>query len=115
MLYVATLISHPARPAVTEALARNVARSLPRAGAVVCLAPGVAIDIPFRCNGTEEDRANGNKPERLIKLVAEIRDIIGSQPVDVVVQGEQGRRKKLLIADMDSTMIGEECIDELAA
>jgi phosphoserine phosphatase len=34
--------------------------------------------------------------------------------VDVIVQGEAGRRKKLLIADMDSTMITIECIDELA-
>ena len=34
--------------------------------------------------------------------------------VDVVVQGEAGRRKKLLVADMDSTMITIECIDELA-
>ncbi|HEY1607283.1 MAG TPA: phosphoserine phosphatase SerB [Allosphingosinicella sp.] len=34
--------------------------------------------------------------------------------VDVVVQGEAGRRRKLLVADMDSTMIQVECIDELA-
>jgi phosphoserine phosphatase len=34
--------------------------------------------------------------------------------VDVVVQGEAGRRKALLVADMDSTMIAVECIDELA-
>ncbi len=34
--------------------------------------------------------------------------------VDVVVQPETGRRKKLLVADMDSTMITVECIDELA-
>ena len=34
--------------------------------------------------------------------------------VDIVVQGESGRRKKLLVADMDSTMITIECIDELA-
>ncbi len=34
--------------------------------------------------------------------------------VDVVVQGESGRRRKLLVADMDSTMITIECIDELA-
>ena len=33
---------------------------------------------------------------------------------DVVVQGEAGRRKRLLVADMDSTMITVECIDELA-
>lgn len=35
-------------------------------------------------------------------------------PVDVVVQPAAGRRKKLIIADMDSTMITVECIDELA-
>jgi phosphoserine phosphatase len=34
--------------------------------------------------------------------------------VDIVVQAEAGRRKRLLVADMDSTMIGVECIDELA-
>lgn len=33
---------------------------------------------------------------------------------DVVVQGEARRRKKLLVSDMDSTMISVECIDELA-
>ncbi len=37
-----------------------------------------------------------------------------SSGVDVVVQGEAGRRKRLLVADMDSTMITIECIDELA-
>jgi phosphoserine phosphatase len=34
--------------------------------------------------------------------------------VDLVVQPAEGRRKRLLIADMDSTMIRQECIDELA-
>jgi phosphoserine phosphatase len=34
--------------------------------------------------------------------------------VDLVVQPIEGRRKRLLLADMDSTMIGQECIDELA-
>jgi phosphoserine phosphatase len=34
--------------------------------------------------------------------------------VDVVVQPREGRRKRLLVADMDSTMITVECIDELA-
>ncbi len=34
--------------------------------------------------------------------------------VDLVVQPERGRRKKMLLADMDSTMIAQECIDELA-
>ena len=34
--------------------------------------------------------------------------------VDLVVQPAEGRRKKMLLADMDSTMIQQECIDELA-
>ncbi len=34
--------------------------------------------------------------------------------VDVVVQAAEGRRKRLIVADMDSTMITVECIDELA-
>ena len=34
--------------------------------------------------------------------------------VDLVVQPSEGRRKKMLLADMDSTMIQQECIDELA-
>ena len=35
--------------------------------------------------------------------------------LDLVVQGATGRRKRMLLADMDSTMIQQECIDELAA
>lgn len=34
--------------------------------------------------------------------------------VDLVIQPAEGRRKKMLLADMDSTMIQQECIDELA-
>ncbi|HYI47684.1 MAG TPA: phosphoserine phosphatase SerB [Allosphingosinicella sp.] len=34
--------------------------------------------------------------------------------VDLVVQPQAGRRKRLLVADMDMTMIGQECLDELA-
>ena len=37
-----------------------------------------------------------------------------THPVDIVVQPAAGRRKRLLLADMDSTMIGQECLDELA-
>lgn len=43
------------------------------------------------------------------------REIIGSRRVDANVVPTDGRRKKILVADMDSTMINEECIDELAA
>jgi phosphoserine phosphatase len=43
---------------------------------------------------------------------AALEGLVGG--VDVVVQGESARRRRLLVADMDSTMILVECIDELA-
>jgi phosphoserine phosphatase len=46
---------------------------------------------------------------------ANILAVIGSASIDLVIQDAETRRKRLLIADMDSTMIGQECIDELAA
>src|SRR5690606_16278005 len=42
------------------------------------------------------------------------RAVIGGKPVDVALVPATGRRKQLLVADMDSTMIEQECIDELA-
>jgi phosphoserine phosphatase len=42
-------------------------------------------------------------------------EVLQGQGVDLVVQAGAGRRKRLLLADMDSTMIRQECIDELAA
>ncbi len=45
----------------------------------------------------------------------EIWKSLQSEGVDLVAQPAQGRRKKMLLADMDSTMIQQECIDELAA
>ena len=45
---------------------------------------------------------------------AAIEGALSPLPVDSCVQPAEGRRKKLLIADMDSTIIGCECLDELA-
>ena len=39
---------------------------------------------------------------------------VQAQGVDLNIVPSEGRRKKLLLADMDSTMIQQECIDELA-
>ncbi|MEP0964499.1 MAG: phosphoserine phosphatase SerB [Roseobacter sp.] len=44
----------------------------------------------------------------------EVWDELQRLSVDLVFQRTQGRRKKVLLADMDSTMIQQECIDELA-
>ena len=43
-----------------------------------------------------------------------LQDALEDLPVDLCVQPTAGRRKRLLIADMDSTIIGCECLDELA-
>jgi phosphoserine phosphatase len=110
MFYVATLISHPDRPAVTDALGRKAARYLPHGRAVDWLDLGIAMDIAFLL----EDMEPGEERALLNDIAGDLRDIIGDEPVDVVVQPHDERRKKLFVADMDSTMIGQECIDELA-
>ena len=46
--------------------------------------------------------------------VAAARDVIGDRAVDAALVPIANRRKLILVADMDSTMINEECIDELA-
>src|SRR5437899_1115729 len=43
-----------------------------------------------------------------------VSEALDHQPVDFAVQRAEGRRKKLFVADMDSTIIGCECLDELA-
>lgn len=55
-------------------------------------------------------------PEGIDSLEAleALREALEGQPFDVAVQQASARRKKILIADMDSTMIDQECIDELA-
>jgi phosphoserine phosphatase len=111
MSHVATLISHPDRPAVTAALAERIARHLPQGRIAGWLAAGVAMDVFFSA-GTGNGASAAVGPVK--KLTTELRSVIGDLPVDVVLQERQGRRKKLLVADMDSTMIGQECIDELA-
>ncbi|HEX4408161.1 MAG TPA: phosphoserine phosphatase SerB [Xanthobacteraceae bacterium] len=113
MFGVATLISPPDRPVVTDALARAVARYLPHGRPIDWLMPDVATDIAFLID--EDDDPGAEKMHGLLaEFAADIREIIGTTPVDVVIQNHDNRRKKLLIADMDSTMIGQECIDELA-
>ena len=66
------------------------------------LAEGIACDIALP--------EGADRPEAL----AILRDALAAEPIDVAVQDSSGRRKKILIADMDSTMIDQECIDELA-
>ncbi len=54
------------------------------------------------------------EPHDPASLAAEFADILAGEPVDVCLQPAGGRRKRLFLADMDSTIIGCECLDELA-
>ncbi|MDQ0320825.1 phosphoserine phosphatase [Pararhizobium capsulatum DSM 1112] len=102
MAFVATLVANPSNPVLTPRLAETAADSLSASG-LYWLADGIACDIVLR-DGTDPVAAE-----------TQLRALIGQEPIDVIVQDAETRRKKLLIADMDSTMIGQECIDELAA
>jgi len=101
MAFVATLIAHPSNPVLNSALAEQAAGAV-RTSGLYWLADGTACDIALH-----DDEDVKTAESRLRKLIADA-------PVDVVVQQAETRRKQFLIADMDSTMIGQECIDELA-
>ena len=103
MTHVATLISNPSRPTVITALVDAVRAELPDAGKPQWLAQNIAADIPFTPPTGTGDRA-----------MADMLRERFPDGIDVVVQPATGRRKALFLADMDSTMIGQECIDELA-
>ncbi len=102
--HVATLVSHPDRGAVSTDILAAAAARLPSPGEAVTLDPGIAADIPFAPSGSVDNR----------RAADAIRAALGDAPVDVIVQEAATRRKRLFLADMDSTMIGQECIDELA-
>ena len=101
MSLVATLIADPRRHALGETSARTAMQAL-GARTLEWLAEGIACDIAV---------PQGVKPAAARAALAEA---IAGQPLDHAVQEAASRRKKALIADMDSTMIGQECIDELA-
>src|SRR5215210_64316 len=102
MSLVATLICNPANPALDSTVVDGARAILPSAGPAHWLFDEVAVDIPFAAG--EDIRAIEHR----------LREARGDLPIDIVVQPQAFRRKKLLLADMDSTMIGQECIDELA-
>jgi phosphoserine phosphatase len=104
MSHIATLISNPAMPAVSGQVIDAARILLPVAGRPVMLAEDVACDLPFEFAPGGDLRA----------LLDSLRTAIEPAAVDVVVQPTARRKKKLFVADMDSTMIEQECIDELA-
>src|SRR6476661_869057 len=107
--HVATLVCHPERPALSDALLARVAQVLPEAQSPRMLNPELAADIPFRVPAAATD-----EPYDARAQADRARAALDGAAVDVIVQPVAVRRKRLFLADMDSTMIGQECIDELA-
>ncbi|MFK4650333.1 phosphoserine phosphatase [Bradyrhizobium japonicum] len=106
MSLVATLICNPDNPALDSTIVDGARAVLPQAQPAHWLFDGVAVDIPFGA----QDNLQGDRHA----IEQRLRELRGDLPIDVVVQPVGFRRKKLFLADMDSTMIGQECIDELA-
>lgn len=102
MALVATLVANPSNPVLSPEIAERAAGAV-KASGLYWLADGIACDIVL-ADGSDGQAAEAN-------LLA----VIAGNPIDLVIQEQETRRKKMLIADMDSTMIGQECIDELAA
>ena len=96
MKNVLVLIGNPARPRCDEAAVQAAFEILRAGGATVgaadWLAPGIACDLPF------------DGPTSKVMLPG----------VDAVALPSANRRKRLLVADMESTMIENEMLDELA-
>lgn len=97
-MFVTTLLSNPARRGL-EAATVEALRNAWGGGSAYWLAPDVAAEFEM-----------AHCPDNLWQVWDDLQDI----GIDLVVQPHAGRRKKMLLADMDSTMIGQECIDELA-
>jgi phosphoserine phosphatase len=102
MLIAVTLVSPD--PAHLADLARHVGQAVASLAGPVkrteALGPA-ATDLVFEA----DDLA-------AVRIAA--KDALGEAPADLCVQPWAGRRKRLLVADMDSTIIGCECLDELA-
>lgn len=94
---VLCLIANPADPELTPQLANAVLHEI--GGTLNWLTYAIACEII--------------DPKSTDPLAA-ARAVLAGRAVDAALLPAEGRRKKLLIADMDSTMIEEECIDELA-
>ena len=97
-MFVATMLTNPARPTL-EAAAVESLRDAWGGGEARWLAPGEAAEFDLAA-----------VPENLWDVWEEMQAL----GIDLAVQEAEGRRKKMLLADMDSTVIGQECIDELA-
>ncbi len=97
-MFIATLLTNPESPVLDRAAVESL-RNAWGGGDAIWLDPGVAAEFAVEA-----------MPENRWQVWQDFQAL----GVDLVVQRAEGRRKKMLLADMDSTMIQQECIDELA-
>lgn len=105
-MYVLTLIGAPGTSTLTPVMLNALAPHLAAAGAKVVatnwLCPGEACDLTFT-------------DMTLATAVATARALLAEAPLDIFAQAVAGRRKAVFLADMESTIIAQEMLDELAA
>ena len=100
--YVVTLVSSKDKACLEAQLLQTVQNSLANFSSLSWLSENIAADLFFQSSDPSCVEKN-------------LRTALGNAPVDIIIQPVQNRKKKLFLADMDSTMIKQECIDELAA
>jgi len=97
-MFIATLLTNPNTPVLDRVTVESL-RNAWGGGDAIWLDPAVAAEFAVE-----------TVPDNRWQVWEGLQGI----GVDLVIQPAQGRKKRLLIADMDSTMIEQECIDELA-
>ena len=98
-MFVVTLLTAPSNPSLDRAMVESL-RDAWGGGDAHWLALGEAAE--FAVTG---------RPDNFWDVWADLH----STGTDLIIQPAEGRKKQMLLADMDSTMIQQECIDELAA
>jgi phosphoserine phosphatase len=98
MTLVLTVVAQREATSLTPAMLNQI-RNAVRGAAPTVLSPGEAADIPLSVPLDQ----------------TALRAALEGKPIDAIVTKARGRRKALLVADMDSTMILGESLDELAA
>jgi phosphoserine phosphatase len=106
---VLTLIAAASATPHIDRAAGAAIDALRRLGASVAardwLAPGIACDIPF---------ADLDSDQAYAAARAALADSVGDAAIDLIAQPAAGRKKRLLLADMEATIIANEMLDELA-
>ena len=97
-MFTVTILAAPKRADLTQSLVEDL-RGQWQGGHVIWLSEGIAAEFPLETQPAD---------------FWAVWEILQAQGFDLAIQPTLGRRKAVLLADMDSTMIQQECIDELA-